>query len=560
MLRFLERNGYDVSYFTNVDAARYGNLILNHEVFLSVGHDEYWSAEQRDNVTAARNAGVHLAFFSGNEVYWKTRWENSVDGNNTAYRTLVCYKEGILGENVCGSKCDPNPTWTGLWRSGCNYPGTGACSPENELTGQISWVNSTTSLRVPGAYRNHRFWRNTSVASLAPNGEAVMPNGTLGHEWNFEQYTDSYPNRRVTLSSTTESGKTHKLSLYFHPSGAMVFGAGTIQWAWGLDNWHDVMPATPTESQDMQQATINLLADMGVQPATLMPGLTAAVASTDVTPPVSTITSPANGTTLPAYPLPVISGTASDVGGVVGGVEVSVDGGLTWKAATGTTNWTFSWTPTVMGSISVKVRAFDDSGNTETPGAGINITVEDPQCPCTIFQPTDVPMVENLTPGGIEVGVKFRPQFDGYITGLRFYKMPNDVGTHVATLWTLNGAQIGRVTFQNETASGWQQAMFGAPVFVSANTTYVASYHSPTGYYAESNPFFSFGPVVNGPLTAIAKTHPDGPNGIYLPISVPTFPTMNYDSENYWVDVVYTTDAGPDVTPPSVIETDPANG
>lgn len=94
MVRWLERNGYDVTYFTDIDADRYGSLIRNHTVFLSVGHDEYWSAGERANVEAARDAGVHLAFFSGNEVYWKTRWESSFDGTSTAYRTLVCYKEG----------------------------------------------------------------------------------------------------------------------------------------------------------------------------------------------------------------------------------------------------------------------------------------------------------------------------------------------------------------------------------------------------------------------------------------------------------------------------------
>lgn len=90
MLRWLERNGYDVTYTTDVDADRYGSLILNHQVFLSVGHDEYWSAAERSNVEAARDAGKHLAFFSGNEIYWKTRWDS------TNYRTLVCYKEGTL--------------------------------------------------------------------------------------------------------------------------------------------------------------------------------------------------------------------------------------------------------------------------------------------------------------------------------------------------------------------------------------------------------------------------------------------------------------------------------
>ena len=69
------------------------SLIQNHRVFLSVGHDEYWSGQQRANVEAARDAGVHLAFFSGNEIFWKTRWESSIDSSGTPYRTLVCYKE-----------------------------------------------------------------------------------------------------------------------------------------------------------------------------------------------------------------------------------------------------------------------------------------------------------------------------------------------------------------------------------------------------------------------------------------------------------------------------------
>src|SRR6185436_15295964 len=93
MVRFLEANGYDVSYFTGVDTDRNGPLLLNHKIFLSVGHDEYWSGPQRTNVEAARAAGVDLAFFSGNEMYWKTRWETSIDGSGTAYRTLVSYKE-----------------------------------------------------------------------------------------------------------------------------------------------------------------------------------------------------------------------------------------------------------------------------------------------------------------------------------------------------------------------------------------------------------------------------------------------------------------------------------
>lgn len=111
MIRWLEANGYDVSYTTGVDTDRRGNLILQHRAFICLGHDEYWSAGQRTNVETARAAGVSLAFFSGNEVSWKTRWESSIDGSNTPYRTLVCYKESLAD-----AKIDPSPVWTGYWR------------------------------------------------------------------------------------------------------------------------------------------------------------------------------------------------------------------------------------------------------------------------------------------------------------------------------------------------------------------------------------------------------------------------------------------------------------
>ena len=104
MIRWLEANGYNVSYTTGVDTDRRGAELLEHKVFLSVGHDEYWSAAQRANVEAARDAGVHLAFFSGNEIFWKTRWETSIDGTGTPYRTLVCYKE-----THANAKIDPSP-------------------------------------------------------------------------------------------------------------------------------------------------------------------------------------------------------------------------------------------------------------------------------------------------------------------------------------------------------------------------------------------------------------------------------------------------------------------
>jgi hypothetical protein len=396
MIRWLERNGYKLSYTTDVDMDRDVTAITpaKYKCILSVGHDEYWSLKERNKIEAARNAGVHLAFFGGNEVYWKTRWEKSIDGTNTANRTVVCYKEGMLGENVCNGECDPTTIWTGLWRDGCAAVGaTDGCKPENGLTGQISWAEATTSIIVPSEYKNYRFWRNTKVALLSAGQSVTLPMGTLGYEWDFEQsqYSSSKPAGRITLSSTTAVGKTHKLSLYRYSSGALVFGAGTVQWSWGLDNVHDrgSLPA----SADMQQATVNLFADMGVQPATLQVGLVAASASTDKVAPAAIITTPASGLTVQSNTNLTISGTATDAGGgIVAGVEISTDGGTSWQVVTGTNVWSFVWRPTVDGTYTIRVRGFDDNGNIESGSSSSNkitVIVSGFACPCNIFNDAD---------------------------------------------------------------------------------------------------------------------------------------------------------------------------
>ena len=182
-----------------------------------------------------------------------------------------------------------------------------------------------------------------------------------------------------SLDGTYSPGvATHSLTLYRAPSGALVFGAGTCQWSWGLDAKHD-RAGTPVDAR-MQQATVNLFADMGAQPHTLQSNLVAATASTDFTAPTSTITSPVAGTTAFRGDTLLITGTAMDAGGgVIGGVEVSIDGGLSWHPATGRGNWQYRWQVNTSGMIHILSRATDDSGRIETPSAGVTITVQGEQ-------------------------------------------------------------------------------------------------------------------------------------------------------------------------------------
>ena len=114
----------------------------------------------------------------------------------------------------------------------------------------------------------------------------------------------------------------------------------------------------------------------------------------------------------------------------------------------------------------------------------------------------------------VNLGVKFRSDVDGFITGIRFYKGASNTGTHVGTLWTSAGAQLATATFTNETASGWQQVNFATPVAVTANTVYVASYLAPNGRYAGDNSYFATAGVDNPPLHAL-QNGVSGGNGVY---------------------------------------------
>ena len=209
---WLEQNGYDVSYMSGVDADRYGSLLLNHKMYLDVGHDEYWSGQQRANVQAARDAGVNLAFWSGNEMYWRTRYGNSISSDATAYRTLISYKETWSP----AASIDPSNEWTGTFRDPrLSPPAVGGGIPENALIGQMFQVDDVgvsngenlQAITIPYDDANLRFWRNTSVANLQPGQTATLTQNYLGYEWDEAPDNGFDPAGLVRLSSTTLAGQ-----------------------------------------------------------------------------------------------------------------------------------------------------------------------------------------------------------------------------------------------------------------------------------------------------------------------------------------------------------------
>jgi hypothetical protein len=548
MVRFLEKNGYDVSYISGVDTDRSGGLLRNHKTFLSVGHDEYWSGAQRANVTAARDAGVNLQFLSGNEMYWRTRYEPSaVDG--AGYRTITSYKE-----TWANSKIDPSTEWTGTWRDP-RYASqaNGGGLPENGLTGTLYMSNfSDLPVTVSAAEGKARLWRGTSLATLATGTSAQLAPHTVGYESNEDLDNGFRPAGLIRLSTTTgpvdqylqdygntvKAGTTtHNITLYRAASGALVFSAGSVQWTWGLDQEHDG-PGAPADPR-MQQAQVNLLADMGAQPGTRDPALAPAAASTDTAGPVVTIASPAEGASIPQGSSVTASGSATDTGGIVSGVEVSTDGGASWHPAQGKQNWTYTYIQKGLSSATLKVRAVDDSANIGAAATrSLNLTG-----PYTVFGSQVPAVVDSGDGGAYELGLKVTPTVDGFITGVRFYKSTANTGTNVGSLWNSAGQRVASATFAAETASGWQKVLFSQPVAVGAGQTYTVSYTAPRGHYAaKDRQWDSFG--FNDPPLTVAGGFASPPAGVYG--SPDAYPTSSYGNGNYYVDAVFdTTDTTP---------------
>jgi uncharacterized protein DUF4082 len=229
---------------------------------------------------------------------------------------------------------------------------------------------------------------------------------------------------------------------------------------------------------------------------------------------------------------------------LVAGVNISLDGSATWNRTNGGSAWSYSWTPTALGPVTIRTRAVDDSGNQQNPPSEITFTVIDPPpqtCPCSILGSGATPLIPvDPDDHATELGLRFRTDTDGFVTGVRFYKGGDaNGGQHVGHLWTNAGSLLGTATFSNETPSGWQLAIFPTAIPITANTTYVISYFAPLGHYAATPGQFGSSGFNNPPLRAL-QNGLDGLNGVYLYDPLGGFPTQTFNSTNYWVDVVFT--------------------
>jgi len=233
-IHWLERQGYDLSYTSNVDLHEDPAQLLQHRAYLSLGHDEYWTKEMRDGVEYARDQGVGLAFLGANAAYWQMRFEP--DSAGTPDRTIVCYKVETAHNDLAR---DPfygkdNTRVTAQWRD------PALARPENALIGIMYSSYESRQRGFP--------WQVSSQAKsplLDGTGLQVGQSygcGLVGYEWDriFENGATPPVLLVLAVSHTTDvygDPDVSNTTYYIASSGAMVFATGSIYWTASLDSY-----------------------------------------------------------------------------------------------------------------------------------------------------------------------------------------------------------------------------------------------------------------------------------------------------------------------------------
>ncbi|HET7826675.1 MAG TPA: N,N-dimethylformamidase beta subunit family domain-containing protein [Anaeromyxobacter sp.] len=219
--RFLERNGYDVTYTTDVDVALGGaSHISRAGAFVAVGHDEYVAGQARDAMQAARDFGVPLLFFGANMAYWKVRLESP--GAAGVPRVITCYKSSLVSDPVTG------PDTTGRYRDAA------VNRPENALVGIM--YESWQMMIAPLVVADPTSWLFDGTGLLA--GETLP--GLVGYEYDFavgdafQPASLAIPARSAVIDA--EGRPSWQATAWYRASsGALVFAAGSIVWPNGVD-------------------------------------------------------------------------------------------------------------------------------------------------------------------------------------------------------------------------------------------------------------------------------------------------------------------------------------
>ena len=248
---FLESEGYNVTYSTDVDTHAAPSELLRHKGFLSVGHDEYWSSEMRRNVSIARDRGVNLAFLGADACYWQIRFEPSLKSGDP-YRTVVCYKDQWPQDPDAAHRSTYYLVTT-AWRA---RHVTLPPEPEDRLVGVMLSPYEVLYQDIVIGNTSSWVFDNTGLKK----GDHLA--GLLGYEIDSMSASSQAGTRRLVHSPCVGRDGAHVFSditIYRASSGAMVFATGTIGWSYGLSDISPWGPETSLVNPAAQQITRNVL-------------------------------------------------------------------------------------------------------------------------------------------------------------------------------------------------------------------------------------------------------------------------------------------------------------
>jgi hypothetical protein len=233
-IHWMERQGYNLSYISNVDLQNAPAQLLRHHAYISLGHDEYWTKEMRDALEQTRDKGVGLAFLGANAGYWQMRFEP--DSRGIPNRTVVCYKVLTYRQDLAR---DPfygkdDTRLTTQWRD------PALNRPENALIG-IMYSSLT--------HRQAGFpWQLSSTANSRLLADTALQRGKLygctlvGYEWDRVFANGATPAglQVIGTSKVKDDAGVADISnttYYIASSGALVFATGSIYWTTALDSY-----------------------------------------------------------------------------------------------------------------------------------------------------------------------------------------------------------------------------------------------------------------------------------------------------------------------------------
>jgi hypothetical protein len=244
-------HGLDLAYTTGMDIAADPRLLNGASAVVSMGHDEYWTPAERANVTAARDAGVNLAFLGANAMFRRTRLQPTALG---AAREVVCYKTAYTIDPEYGKN---SAEVTSDWRDAPDP------DPESSVIGTIYEGYPVDAPFVV-----------TSPSSWVYAGTGVPAGASFPHlvGVEYDRVNPAYPVQRpievlshspLTCNGVASYGDS---AYYTHSGGAGVYNCGTMRWVEALygDEPHGIGGATPAF---VRQVTTNVLTAFAHGPA-----------------------------------------------------------------------------------------------------------------------------------------------------------------------------------------------------------------------------------------------------------------------------------------------------